>query len=183
MCLKIISQECGPDEGTIDAFKVELSQGFGYCTLLGEMIYMYIVCRPNIGYAITTKSKFSTQPSTSHYKLLKGIVKYLGETKDWGIKYKQSVVRDDLAPVTLKSDAVFDENLPVFPVDVNQPKLMAFVDAVYANNQRKRQSTTGYIFVYYGGAIVYCSKTQYITTISSTEAEFLVAVSCAKIAF
>ena len=58
---------------------------------------------------------------------------------------------------------------------------MAFVDAAYANDQRKRRSTTGFVFTYCGGAIVYRSKTQSITAISSTEAEFLAAVSCAKI--
>ena len=58
---------------------------------------------------------------------------------------------------------------------------MAFVNTVYANKQQKQQSTTDFVFTYFGGAIVYRSKTQSITTISSTEAEFLVAVSCAKI--
>ena len=92
-------------------------------------------------------------------------------------------MRDDLAPAILKSNAVYDESLPTFPVDVNQPKLMAFVDAVYANEQRKRRSTTGFVFTYCGGAIVYRSKTQSITAISSTEAEFLVKVSCGKMPY
>ena len=64
----------------------------------------------------------------------------------------------------------------------SRPKLIAYVDASYANNPRKRRSTTGFVFTYCGGAIVYRSKTQSITALSSTEAEFLVAVSCAKIA-
>ena len=126
--------------------------------------------------------KFSTKPSKFHYELHKEIAKYLRETKDWGIKFTGYVVRDNLAPATLKSDVVYKENLPAFPVDINQPKLMAFVDAAYANDQRKRQYTTGFVFTYCGGAIVYCSKTQYVTAISSTEAEFITAVSCAKIA-
>ena len=70
-CLKNIYKEYGPDEGAVDAFKLELSQGFGYCTLLGEMMYAYVTCRPNIGYAITTMSKFSTKPSKNHYELCK----------------------------------------------------------------------------------------------------------------
>ena len=59
---------------------------------------------------------------------------------------------------------------------------MIFGNATYANDQCKRQSTTGFVFTYYGGAIIDCSKTQFITAISSTEAEFLTTVSCAKIA-
>ena len=83
-----IFQECGPDEGTIDAFKLELSQGFGYYTLLSDIMYTYATCRPNIGYAITTMRKFSTKSSKSQYELLKRITKYLHETIDWEIKYK-----------------------------------------------------------------------------------------------
>ena len=82
----------------------------------------------------------------------------------------------------MASDVILDENLPLFPVNINQPKLMAFVDIAYAHDQRKRRSTTGFVFTYCDGAIVYRSKTQSITAISSTEVEFLVAVSCAKIA-
>ena len=84
LCLKNIYKECGPDEGTVDAYKLKLSQGFGYRTLFGEMMYVYVTCRPDIGYAITTMSKFSTKLSNSHYELPKGIAKYLRETKDWG---------------------------------------------------------------------------------------------------
>ena len=145
------------------------------------MMYVNVTCRPNIGYAITTLSKFSTKPSKSDYELLKGIAEYLHGTKDWGIKLTRSVVRNDLAPATLRFDAVPDENLPPFSVDIDQPKLMAFVDGAYANDQRKRRSTTGFALIYCGGAIVNCSKTQSVTAISSIEAEFLVAVSCAKI--
>ena len=139
-CFTTIYKECGPDEGTVDAFKLELSQsqGFAYLTLLGEMMYAYVTCQPDIGYAITTMSKFSTKPLKYHYGLLKGIAKYLQETKEWGIKFTQSVERNDLSPASLISDAVADENLPPFPVDINQPKLMAFVDAAYTNDQPKQ---------------------------------------------
>ena len=44
------------------------------------------------------------------------------------------------------------------------------------------QYSTGFVFTYCGGVIVYRSKTQSVTAISSTEAEFIAAVSCAKIA-
>ena len=58
---------------------------------------------------------------------------------------------------------------------------MAFVDATYANNQHKWRSITGFVLTYCCGAIVYRSKTQSVTVISSTEAEFFATVSCAKI--
>ena len=35
-CIRTIFQECEPDRETIDAYKVEVVQGFGYHTLLGK---------------------------------------------------------------------------------------------------------------------------------------------------
>ena len=127
-------------------------------------------------------SKFFSKPSNYHYELLKGIATYLRKTKDWRIKFTQSIVQNDFGPATLKSDVVFNERLPVFPVDINQPKLMAFVYAAYANDQRKQWSTKEFVFTFCGDATVYYSKTQYITAIIFTKVEFIAAVSCAKIA-
>ena len=77
-CLKTIFQVCGPNEGTVDVYKLELSQSFEYHTLLSEMMYAYVTCRSDISYAITNMSKFSSKPSKSHYnKLFKGISQYL----------------------------------------------------------------------------------------------------------
>ena len=60
--------------------------------------------------------------------------------------------------------------------------LHCFLDAAHANNLQKRRSTTGLVFTFCGGPIVYKSKTQYITAGSSTEAEFIAAHTGAKIA-
>ena len=72
--------------------------------------------------------------------------------------------------------------LPKYPEDITKDKLICFVDAAYGNDPKKRRSTTGYAFTYSGGAIVYRSKAQSITAQSSTEAEFLAAVTAAKTA-
>ena len=45
-------------------------------------MYSYISCRPDIGYSVTTLSKFSYAPTAYHYKLLKGSAKYLKSTNN-----------------------------------------------------------------------------------------------------
>ena len=57
-----------------------------------------------------------------------------------------------------QTNVVLPSNLPEFTVGTNQPKLITFVDASYANDPQKRRSTTGFVFTYCGGAIVYISK-------------------------
>ena len=65
----------------------------------------------------------------------------------------------------------------------SQHSLVGYVDAAHANDLRNRRSTTGYGFALSGGLIVWKSKTQATTTAcSSTEAEFIAAVSAAKTA-
>ena len=67
----------GTPKGTIAHQVLETNSKFNYRNVLGELMYVYITCCPNIGYAITTLSKFSSEPSTFHYKLLRGVAKYL----------------------------------------------------------------------------------------------------------
>ena len=137
------------------------------------MMYAYVACRPDIGYAVTTMSKFSTKPSAKHYDYLQGIAKYLRLTKDWEIKFKCTAEHPAVDESKFQTNVILPLNLPEFTVDIKQAKLIAFVDIPYANNPHKRRSTTGFVFTYCGGAIVYRSKTQSITTLTSTEAEFL----------
>ena len=54
------------------------------------------------------------------------------------------------------------------------------MDAAYANDLRQRRSTTDYAISLAGGAVIYQSKTQSVTALSSTEAEFFAVVSAAK---
>ena len=75
----------GPLEGTKEYKLLSEKFGFKYRTLLGELMFCYVTCRPDIGYAITTLSKFAKQPSEVHYLMLKNVARYLQKTKTWGI--------------------------------------------------------------------------------------------------
>ena len=76
----------GPDikEDSPAHIALEHSMGLSYYTLLGELMYEYITYRPDIGYVITTLSKFSCKPSSYHYKLLQMVAKYLQVVFHWG---------------------------------------------------------------------------------------------------
>jgi hypothetical protein len=144
-------------------------------------MYVYITCRPDIGYAITSLSKFSSAPSPFHYKLLKGVAKYLRSTMHWGLRYKCPKRLPHLPSGEPYTELQDDPNNP-FPVNINLPLLQCFVDAAHGNDLRKRRSTTGLVFTYCGGAVLYRSKTQTLTAGSSTESEFIAAVTAAKLA-
>ena len=79
-CIDLMYSEMGPKEGTAHHTALEKKMGFSYRNLLSELMYAYMTCRCDIGYAVTTLSKFSTSPSEFHYKLLKTVTKYLKAT-------------------------------------------------------------------------------------------------------
>ena len=109
----------GPPEGTAAHQVLETSSKFNYWNVLGKLMSVYITCQPDIGYAITTLLKFSSEPYAFHYKLLCGIAKYLRSTITWGIRFN--------CPYPLNLEKLY-ESVPYpelvnskdnFPVDVN----------------------------------------------------------------
>ncbi|PNX57099.1 hypothetical protein L195_g058524, partial [Trifolium pratense] len=52
-------------------------------------------------------------------------------------------------------------------------------DSDYAGDLDDRKSTSGYVFLLSGAAVSWSSKKQPVVTLSTTEAEFIAAASCA----
>lgn len=58
--------------------------------------------------------------------------------------------------------------------------MLGFCDSDYAGDLDDRRSTTGYAFMLGSAAVSWCSKKQPIVTLSTTEAEFVAAATCAS---
>jgi hypothetical protein len=170
----------GPDEASSAHVDLEKRVGFSYRQVLGELTYAYVICRLDIGFAVTFLARFALAPHHDHYIALKNVVRYLRRTIDWGLMYWRPSPVDSLPTVPF-SQPPLDPLLPPFPVcPLNQ--LVGFVDASYAADPKTRRSITGIIFCYGGAAIAYKSKLQTTVATSSTESEFYAAVHAAKIA-
>ena len=178
---RMYHQHLGPADGTPQHNALQRKHGFSYRTVLGELMYAYVTCRPDIGYAVVCLSKFAAAPTDTHYTFLKNVAKYLRRTIKWGLRFHRSTPDSSLPAsheyaVPQQSSANIDDLFPSIDLNV----LTAFVDASHANDLRNRRSTTGYSINMAGAAIAYRSKTQTVTATSSTEAEFIAAVLCAK---
>lgn len=165
----------------VNSVALELEKGFSYRQLLGELIYAYVVARPDIGYAVTTMARFSDHPSGIHYDSLRRLARYLRLTKKWGIIYWRSDHCPDFPPGDF-SPLSMDPSLPTFPSTDDPTELLGYVDAAHATELKTRRSVTGLVFTLCGGAVAYKSKIQPVVATSSTEAEFYGAVHAAKIA-
>ena len=91
----------GPREGAAEYVILEKKVGFSYRSVLGELMYAYMTCYPDIGYAVTILSKFSTCPTRLRYTYLRGVITYLSCTEKWGKSFHctclQTTFHDDLA--------------------------------------------------------------------------------------
>ena len=133
------------DEDEPDATEEELKlvRDVDYRGIIGSVLHCYVMCRPDIGFALSQLSRHVRDPKARHVEGLMHLVSYLGATSDLGPKYSKCA-----------------EN-----------RVNCYVDASYAEDETTRRSTTGFVIMINGGAVAWMSKRQAVVSLSSTEAE------------
>ncbi|KAK2414991.1 hypothetical protein QL285_037518 [Trifolium repens] len=113
---------------------------------------MYLLAtRPDLAYSVCLVARFMEKPTESHLIAAKRILRYVKGTANLGTLYQRGV----------------------------KQALQGWTDSDYAGDIEDRKSTSGYVYTYGSSAISWSSKKQPIVTLSTTEAEFVVAASCA----
>lgn len=122
-----------------------------YREAVGSLMFLAVVSRPDIIYAVSQVSRFLCNPGREHWNAVKRIFKYLQATKEYGIFYSGSML-----------------------------DLYAYSDADYAGDEDSRRSTTGYVCTLAGGPVTWTSQKQKCVTLSTTEAEYIAASNTAQ---
>jgi hypothetical protein len=123
-----------------------------YREAIGSLMYLMVMTRPDIAFAVNQVSQYCQNPGPGHWNGVKRILAYLAGTPNHGLLFKRN----------------------------DEESLIGYCDADYAGDTDKRRSTTGYVFLLYGGPVSWCSKRQSCTALSTTEAEFVAACEAAK---
>ena len=126
---------------------------WNYRKAVGMLNYMTGTTRPDLAMAVHQAARFTNDPKLSHERAIMRIGKYLQGTKDKGIIFKPDKSRG----------------------------LECFVDADFAGGWIKDEaddadnvmSRTGYVIMYAGCPIIWCSKLQTEIALSTVEAEYL----------
>ncbi|KAB2610040.1 hypothetical protein D8674_018072 [Pyrus ussuriensis x Pyrus communis] len=121
-----------------------------YKQIVGNLMYL-TATRPDMMYVISLISRFMERPTELHLKAAKRVLRYLKGTVNFGLVYKKG----------------------------GEEEFYGYTDSDYAGDQDDRKSTSGYIFMLSAGAVSWSSKKQPVVTLSTTEAEFIAAASCA----
>jgi hypothetical protein len=126
---------------------LESNDKLPYRELIGSLLFLARVTRPDIAYAVCKLSQFNHGYDETHWRAAKDILRYLRGTVDYSIHYQK---RDD-----------------------GEFIITAYTDSDYAGDKIDRKSTTGFITEVDGGLISWGSQKQEIVTLSSTEAEYV----------
>ena len=126
-----------------------------YKSLIGSLMYGMLGTRPDLGYAISTLSKVNDCPGEEHHAAGKRALRYLQESKDYGIRFMAG------------EPGVF-------------PEPVCYTDSDWAGDKENRRSTGGYVFMLAGGAVSWKTKRQSVVAMSSTEAEYIALSEATK---
>ncbi|XP_072052139.1 uncharacterized mitochondrial protein AtMg00810-like [Arachis hypogaea] len=119
-------------------------------SLMGSL--RYLTCtRADILFSVGLVSRYMENPTETHMKAAKRILCYLRGTLEYGVFYSVS----------------------------DEFKLMGYCDSDYAGDIDDRKNTTIFVFFLENNAISWCSKKQPIVTLSTCEAEYVVATTYA----
>ena len=110
--------------------------------------------RPDIARTVGNLARFSQNPGMTHWKAVKHLFRYLKGSMDVKLTY---------APDP-KSKSLFT----------------TYSDADFAGNADNLRSTSGYVVKMGTGAVSWASRLQTINTLSTTEAEYVSAVSATQ---
>lgn len=124
-----------------------------YREAVGSLVFLAAVSRPDISYVVNSVSKYLNNHSHKHWRAVKRIFAYLSGTIDYCIEYKDGG---------------------------SKPELIGFSDADYGSDVETRRSTTWYLFCLANGAISWSSQRQKMVTLSTTESEYVAALTAAK---
>ena len=77
--------------------KDKISGVLEYQSLVGSLMYAMLGTCPDLAYAVLTLSKFNSEPAEEHHAAAKRTLRYLKETKDYGLIYEGETDRESFS--------------------------------------------------------------------------------------
>lgn len=125
---------------------------YPYRQLVGSLMYLSVLTRPDISYALGNVSRFMEEPKVMHETALKRILRYIAGTKNYGILYNSG----------------------------GDQSLTGYSDSDYGGDIDTRKSTSGFAFCFNNGIISWNSEKQKCVSLSTTESEYVAASNATK---
>nr|GEW84024.1 zinc finger, CCHC-type [Tanacetum cinerariifolium] len=115
-----------------------------YSRIIGMLTYLMIGTRPDLAYAVSRLSRYTSNPNDSHWKAMTRVLHYLRYNRDYGLHY-------DRYPAVIEG----------------------YSDTNWISDIKDSRSTNGYVFTLGRAAISWKSSKQTIIAKSTMESEFI----------
>ncbi|KAG9444534.1 hypothetical protein H6P81_015874 [Aristolochia fimbriata] len=115
-----------------------------YCSAIGSLMYLMTCTRPDICFVVSLLSRYQSDPGPRHWEGVKRVLRYIKGTRTARLVFSSSTLMVE-----------------------------GYSDSDYQGDQDDRKSTSGYVFMFGGGAISWKSKKQDCIAISTMEAEYI----------
>ncbi|KAG5870108.1 hypothetical protein JTB14_021425 [Gonioctena quinquepunctata] len=142
---KFNMKECHPNAIPADPNSLLYSEEINiecnapYREAVGCSMFLEVVSRPDIMFAVSQASRFLSNPKREHWSAVKRILRYLKGTQTFGLMYCAEEVN-----------------------------LIAYSDADFAGDLTTRRSTTGYLSIIAGAPVTWSSHLQNCVSRSTT---------------
>ena len=123
-----------------------------YQELTGSLNHAAVFSRPDIAFAVSKLSQFNSDPTETHMKAARHVLRYLKGTIDYSITYG---------------------SMDVTEIAVHNANIVGYADADWGGDKDDRKSTTGYVFAINGGPVSWTSHKQLSNAVSTMEAEYM----------
>jgi hypothetical protein len=131
--------------------EIEYMSRFPYSSAVHSLMYAMVCTRPDIAHAVGVVSRHMNNPGKEHWEVVKWILRYLRGTTTHALCFGGS-----------------------------DTFLQGYVDLDMASDKDSKRSTTRYVFTIGGIAVSWISKLQKVVALSTTGAEYVVAIEASK---
>jgi hypothetical protein len=139
-----------PDSPSVSPTLLTAAEKTTYREMIGSLMYLAVMTRPDISFAVSTLSQYLDTPRTTHLNAVRRIFRYLSGTKRLKLILGGKV-----------------------------SNVVGFSDADWASHMH-RHSISGFAFFVGQGAVSWSAKKQPIITLSSTESEYVALTHSSK---
>ena len=122
-----------------------------YSRVIGSLMYLMSCTRPDIAYAVSKLSRYTSNPGSDHWKGITRVLRYLRYTRSYGLHYTRY-------PAVLEG----------------------YSDANWISDMKDTKSTSGYVFTLGGAAVSWKSSKQTCISRSTMESEFIALDKCGE---
>jgi hypothetical protein len=143
----------------------EKNTAFPLRSLVGSLLYISMIARPDISFAVQRVARFCSEPTDAAVQAAKRIARYLKGTRKLGVSYspgKERRFRETYTKVASEQDKKLED-------------FVAFTDSDFAGDTVSLKSTTGSILYYKGTPVCWSARRQGIRALSTCEAEYVAA--------